>query len=508
MKSSGSPASARQASRHQYYSATKSLCGTCKQAIDAKVLFRGGAVYLDKFCPDHGHQECMISSSVEWYLDALSFLAKNRAPHGQLRPVEKGCPFDCGPCQAHAQRIALPVVPITSMCNLDCPVCYTVNRNERPYFLSKADFGALLGRLGADHGKLDIINLTGGEPTMHVELVELLHMARAAGISRLTVSTNGLKLMDEEYVRALAAADARIVLSLDTLDDATDKALVGAATVRTKLAVLDLLTKHDVTTTLLPVVAAGHNDRDVGKLLDLVLCRPNICSLELHTIAFTGQGAVGFDRAARITPPDLHRLIADATGGCISGRDFVPSPLAHPHCYSICYLLMLDGGGYVPYTRFMQRERLFELLGDSLYLQPTARVEGALREAIDDLWTSDRDLPEKPAILSTLKRLIGAMFPASGPIPLAERQRIAERATKAVYIHSHMDEETFDVGRIMRCSVGVPEPDGSYIPTCAYNVLYREQDVRFANPAMRLRSPRALVHQPQTVELTRRTGTT
>jgi hypothetical protein len=36
----------------------------------------------------------------------------------------------------------------------------------------------------------------------------------------------------------------------------------------------------------------------------------------------------------------------------------------------------------------------------------------------------------------------------------------------------------------MRCSVGVPEIDGSNIPTCSYNVLYRERDARFADPDM------------------------
>ena len=47
-----------------------------------------------------------------------------------------------------------------------------------------------------------------------------------------------------------------------------------------------------------------------------------------------------------------------------------------------------------------------------------------------------------------------------------------------------MDEESFDVSRIMKCSIGVPETDGSNIPTCSYNILYREKDKRFADPAM------------------------
>jgi hypothetical protein len=41
-----------------------------------------------------------------------------------------------------------------------------------------------------------------------------------------------------------------------------------------------------------------------------------------------------------------------------------------------------------------------------------------------------------------------------------------------------MDEETFDTDRIRRCCVGMPGPDGSNVPSCAYNVLYRERDAR------------------------------
>ena len=209
---------------------------------------------------------------------------------------------------------------------------------------------------------------------------------------------------------------------------------------------------------------------------------------------------MGFDRSARITTPDLHALVSEATAGKILWRDFVPSPLAHPHCYSICYLLMLDGGGYVPFTRFMSRARLFDLLGDSIYIEPGEHVEAALQEAIDELWASDADLPEKKAILATLKRLLGDLFPREGlsgqGSSLEARRRIAERSSKAIYIHSHMDEESFDVARIMKCSIGVPEADGSNIPTCAYNVLYREHDPRFADPEMLSRMARSRGSEP------------
>ena len=475
------PCTTRTPSAHVYYSMTKGLCSTCKRSLDVKIHFRDDAVWFDKFCPEHGHHTCMVASSVEWYLDALSFIAPNTPPK-DARPVKNGCPFDCGPCKSHQQKVYMPVVPITSACNLDCPICYTVNKNENAHMLSEEAFQKTLDHLTLQHEELDIINFTGGEPTLHPLLPKFLQMARAAGIRRLTVSTNGLKLLKEEYVQELAAVDARIVLSLDTFDEEVDMQLLGAKTVKSKLKVLDLLEKHDVTTTILPAVAAGMNDKDVGPLFELMLKKPNICSLELHTLTFTGQGGTGFTRTARITTPDLHRILTEATGGKLLWTDFVPSPLAHPHCYSICYVLMLDDGGYVPFTRFLGRQKLFELLSDSIYIQPRERVEQMLRDAIDELWAAPESLPESEAVLRTLKRLVKEMFPADGSLSVEARQKVAERASKAVYIHSHMDEESFDVSRIMKCSVGVPEADGSNIPTCAYNVLYREKDARFANP--------------------------
>lgn len=47
-----------------------------------------------------------------------------------------------------------------------------------------------------------------------------------------------------------------------------------------------------------------------------------------------------------------------------------------------------------------------------------------------------------------------------------------------------MDEETFDTDRIRQCCVGMPDAHGFNVPSCAYNILYRERDARFT-PAPR-----------------------
>ncbi len=469
------------------FQTTKGLCGACKRLVDAEVVFEGGSVFLEKRCPEHGQERVMIASSEAWYRDALSFVAQPVPPRDVKKGVEKGCPFDCGPCTAHTQKVVMPVVPITSACNLDCPICYTVNKNEGAHFMSEQEFARILENLKKQHDEIDIINFTGGEPTLHPLLPEFCQMARDAGIERLTVSTNGLKLLDPDYVQRLAAVDATMVISLDTFKREVDEALLGANTVKAKLSVLDLLERHDVTTTILPAVAAGLNDSEVGDLLDLVFSKRNITSLELHTLTFTGQGGAGFTRSSRITTPDLHKRIEEHTQGKITWKDFVPSPLAHPHCYSICYVLMLDSGGYVPFTRIMPREDLFGLLQDSLYVEPRQKTEEVLRDAVDRLWSEGDESDESEAVLRTLKRLIEAMFPSDKTLPVRARRRLGEQAIKAIYIHSHMDEESFDTSRIVQCSIGVPLEDGGNIPTCAYNVLYRERDTRFADEAALVR---------------------
>src|SRR5205085_5755005 len=107
-----------------------------------------------------------------------------------------------------------------------------------------------------------------------------------------------------------------------------------------------------------------------------------------------------------------------------------------------------DGGPPVPFTRFLSRETLYGLLSDHLYLEPTPKLQHAIREAIDLVWSEGGADAER--VLGVLKRLLFDVFP-SKPISREESLRRSERAAKAVYVHSHMDEETFDTERAYQC---------------------------------------------------------
>ena len=218
---------------------------------------------------------------------------------------------------------------------------------------------------------------------------------------------------------------------------------------------------------------------DVARaLVELALARACVRSIELHTMTFTGQSGAQFDRAARYTPYEVLADLEAQTGGAIRITDFVPSPAAHPLCYQVTYLLALDDGRWLPFPRFMAPADLRGLLAGGLYLEPTGELEHALGDVIARLWAGELECADADQVLARLRAVTESVF-APGLAAL-ERLRRAEAAVKAIYVHAHMDEDTFDTDRIRQCCVGIREPDGTNVPSCAYNVLYRDRDARFA----------------------------
>lgn len=462
---------------------TSSLCITCKQGIAADILEIDGRIVMRKHCAEHGEQEVLLASDAGWYHRTLAFGAALKTPAFVKNAVTTGCPYDCGACTSHQQSVYLPVIPITSACNLDCPICYTINKNEGAFHISLEEFQATLDVIQRNDPDMKIINLTGGEPTRHPQLTQIVRLCHEAGIHRVTISTHGLTFLhDQAMLEELAELRARIVLSFDSFDDKVNKQMIGANVFNAKMRVLEQLGKYDIDTTLIPVLALGVNDHEIGQLIDLALTQNHIRSLEIHTMTFTGQGGTGFDAAARMTTPDVLRAIEASTGGKVRMDDFVPSPCAHPLCYQTCYLLQTGADRFIPFARFMSKENIRALLTDNLYIEPGAKMEHVLQGVIGDLWSMEIPSDTANEVLRTLKNLIQQLFPPR-PLPYHEQQILSERAAKAIYIHSHMDEGNFDTDRIRQCCVGVPSADGGNIPTCSYNILYRGRDARFSKGA-------------------------
>jgi uncharacterized radical SAM superfamily Fe-S cluster-containing enzyme len=111
-------------------------------------------------------------------------------------------------------------------------------------------------------------------------------------------------------------------------------------------------------------------------------------------------------------------------------------------------------------------------------LQPGEAGQDLFRQAIDRLWAEGD--PEN--LLPAIRWLVERIYPAHRTLSSAERQAAAEQNMLAVYLHSHMDEDTLDLARLAVCPDQVPDPEGRLIPACAYNLFYRHKDPRFWPP--------------------------
>ncbi|MBF0106528.1 MAG: radical SAM protein [Deltaproteobacteria bacterium] len=432
---------------------------------------------MQKKCPEHGEQEVLLASDKDWYESVIRWAHKAGNTFAAAMPSRQGCPHDCGLCSQHGQGLFLPVIPVTSACQMKCAICYTHNKNDQPYYMPMEEFRRILKVIRCADPENRIINFTGGEPTDHPNFLQMIKLCAAEGIHRITVSTHGLGFLEnKKLLEELALYRARVVLSFHSFTKEVWLKMCGSDLLEKKLKILDLLGQYQLDTTLIPVINKGINDDELGLFLDC-LKKSFVRSLEIHTMAFTGQGGLAF-AGTRTTVPDVIKKLEQLSQGLIKQSDFVPSPLAHPLCYQTCYLMRLDDDHYIPFTRIMSDENIRTLLSAGLYMEPGQVMERVMQDVMMDLWSKNLPGDLSTRVLKAVKKLLLDMFPAR-PISYAAQQQIAEGAAKTIYIHSHMDDETFDVQRVRLCPVMVPDGEGHLIPTCSYNVLYRHQDPKF-----------------------------
>ena len=462
---------------YTYLGTIRGMCRECRSMVPCRVLEEGGAVYQERLCPSCGSSRALIAEGLGWYNERISAGATCEAPR-VTTPVKEGCPRDCGPCAFHASACHLPVLSVTNACNMRCPICFTYNRPDRTYFMGRGELERILDGLIAKVGAVDLVNVTGGEPTLHPEILSLVAECRRPEIGRVTVNSNGLRLAeDEDLCRGLASLGAYVILSLHTLKPDASMRMHGQDVVGAKLRALENLERSGVGTTLLHVMARGLNDEEIGDVLELARERSVVRSITIQTMTFTGQGGKDFGPRRWMPLDGAAAALERTTGGEISAAHFVPHPRAHPLCYSVAYYIKEDGR-LRSFTEFLTREELRSLLSGGYLLDPGGGEQGVLRTAIDRLWAQGGDR----ALLARLRGMVSRLHPPGRALSRFEGQRACEDEILTVYIHAHMDEDTLDLARLVACPDQVPEADGRLVPACAYNLFYRMRDERFSIP--------------------------
>jgi uncharacterized radical SAM superfamily Fe-S cluster-containing enzyme len=459
-----------------YLAASRGMCRTCGQVCEARYVAVGNAVLLERICPTHGKSQALVAESFGWYVEAMRSTSCAQPPTSRVVARTGSCPSSCGPCSFHAQRCNLPVLSITNACDLRCPICFTFNRPDARWDMSPEAFGKHMDYVVEATGGVDLVNITGGEPTLHPRLFELIALAKRPGIGRVTLNSNGLTIArDPDLARRLADENVYVILSLDTLDPARSVRIHGRDITGEKKQALENLARFDVQTTLLNVLIGGVNEDELGSMVDLMVSAPFVRSLTIQTMTYTGQGGDHFQPRKHIPVDGVERRIEEATRGTLRQRHFVPLPTAHPLCYGVAYLLVDPTGTPHAFTEILGREGIAKHLSGGYLLHPSDQLEAELRDAIDRLWSEGGS----SSLLHALKSMLTSLYPVGQALSVHERQQRAERAVKTIYVHAHMDQDTYEVGRAMRCPDQVPVDAERLIGACNYNLFHRKCDPRF-----------------------------
>ena len=175
------------------------------------------------------------------------------------------------PLDSYGRDIHYLRISLTDKCNLRCVYCMTEEMLFRPTReLMTRDEILRLVRLFVDLG-IDKIRLTGGEPTVHPDLIPIVRGIHEAGVHRISMTTNGLRLA--QLARPLKAAGLeRVNISIDTLDPDKFHRITRWGKLRDVMDGLYAAEAVGLTPLKInAVVVRGYNDDDVASLAALTL---------------------------------------------------------------------------------------------------------------------------------------------------------------------------------------------------------------------------------------------
>ncbi len=454
----------KQDADYVFFELTRSICPTCRRVLDAQVLLRAGKVYLRKTCPEHGRFEALVYGDAEAYLAAAKFNKPGTIPLKFSTTVKRGCPHDCGLCPDHQQHTCLGIIEVNSSCNMNCPLCFA--NAGAGFSLTLEQVETILDGLLETEGNPEVVQFSGGEPTIHPRIVPMIRAAKARGIPHVMLNTNGKRIaQDDAFLAELAELRPSIYFQFDGFEAETYRIIRGEPDILPeKLRALDRLAAIHCDVILVPAVERGVNEHELGRIVRFALEHPAVRGINFQPAFHAGRFGQ-HDPLQRMTIPDLTRLIETQTAGLFVQSDFVPVPCCFPTCNSVTYAYV-DGETVLPLTRLLDVNDYLDYIANRIL--PDAGA--ALRSALEGLWSSSVT-PGSAKAAEDLRLTCAACdlpegFDLSG---LAGRMFM-------VMFQDFMDPWTFNQKNLMKCCKEILLPDGKQIPFCAYNTLgYREQ---------------------------------
>lgn len=481
---------------HRYVTA---FCPQCHDAaperpladvarLSGMLIERDARIWLERGCPSHG----LVRTLYDEHPEILSYLEEWTAPTKAHTPDVAGN-FDPIPSaylrglpEMQTQHTCILLEDIAETCNLRCPTCFTDSSPDLRHVVPVGDVLANVDqRLERENGRIDVLMLSGGEPTLHPQLAELLDALVTRPITRILINSNGVRIATDDVLLDLLTAHrerVEVYLQYDGLSAGAHRHHRGGDLRRTKSQALQRLSDREIFTTLVMTAALGVNDHEIGDMVRLALATPYVGGLTIQPQFGSGRSGQ-IDPLERLTHTGVLGRLGPQTDGAVTWRDLTALPCSHPHCCSVGYLVRDDSDQWRSLVSLIGTENLKDKLGlvanriadteipRQLRLAVQESLLGLLSEQsslshpqIGDVW---RNICENCDLgMSTLLTLASSALPGRRN---KIRRLLGERVVRLT-VKPFMDMSTMIEERLVQCCVHVGTRSGradQCAPFCA-----------------------------------------
>jgi hypothetical protein len=437
---------------------TTSRCPVCHAACPAEVWRTGGIpskVFLKRTCSEHGEASVCIASDARSY-----WLSKGKSENGcgggQACCASDGLPAgtlggnaEPGDALGVMERLStcLALIEIVNSCNLACPTCFAdspVGAGQTVDAVPLDDLQRRIQGVIDRKGKIEILQLSGGEPTLHPQFFELLRWLHAnPKIDYVLLNTNGVRIAHDDAFAAELAATFRygkiqLYLQFDGTQEAGQKFLRGADLRATRGRCLARCREMKLPVTLAMTVTS-ENLPYLWETIGFGLRWPNVRGISFQPMFTSGRipnrAILNNQPSPSLNTADIVLAAVGQSSGKLRFEDFTPLPCGDPNCATIGYLLKV-GRQIRSVSDFVDFKNVQGFLGTKV------------RYKLEDLMKCGCE---------------------SEPLgELLKEFELDESHTFRLFIKPFMDVATWDEDRIDRCCTHVIGPDGKLDSFCRY----------------------------------------
>lgn len=446
-----------------YYDYTKSLCPTCLELVDAKIVFQDEKVWMLKHCKTHGDSRSMIADDVEYYKQIRNYNKQSEVPLKFNTKVHYGCPYDCGLCTDHEQHSCLSIVEVTDRCNLACPTCYASSAPNYGRHRTLEEIEKMFDVIVANEGEPDVVQISGGEPTVHPQFFEIMDIAKSKPIKHLMLNTNGIRIAkDVSFVEKLASymPDFEIYLQFDSFKPEVLEKLRGEDLTEIRKKAIENLNQFNLSTTLVITLQKGENDDEIGAILEYATKQKCVRGVTFQPTQVAGRNDNYDDATGRITLTEVRRKIYEQYP-IFTPQDLIPVP-CNPDALCMAYALKMDGE-VIPMTHLLNPEDLLNTTKNTI------------------VYENDEDLKNHLITMFSTGISVDCAEDTFGELmcclPRVKSDSLHYDNLFRIIIMNFMDASDFDVRAVKKSCVHIVDKRYKLVPFETMNLFYRDNKI-------------------------------